>query len=80
MEAIADHFAPLFKELKGFRDVTFFEDQEGGVYGSFSIWDSKEDADAAASTLAPELQKAVANVALKAPPQVRTLEIYEPRG
>ena len=80
MEAIADRFAPLFRQQRGFRDVTFFIDEQAGLYGTFSRWDAREDAEAAGAALRAELQRALADVDLQGPPQIRTVEIYEPKG
>ncbi len=80
MEALADRFAPLFRRQKGFRDVAFFADEPAGLYGTFSRWDSREDAEAAGEALRAELQQALADVELQGPPQIHTVEIYEPKG
>ena len=78
-EKLADQFAPLLKSLKGFQKVTFFGDEAVGEYGSLSIWASKEDAEAAAVIIEPELKKAVGGM-LKAPPTRQFLEVYEPKA
>jgi heme-degrading monooxygenase HmoA len=80
MEAAADQFAPIMRGLKGFRDVKFFLDEQTGTYGALSLWDSKEDAEAAAETTRPRFEQAMAEIGLREPPQLMTVEIYEPRG
>ena len=79
MEPIADRFLPHFRRQKGFRDVTFFLDAQSGLYGSFSRWDSRDDAEVAGEAMRSELQQAVAEVGLQGP-QIRLVEIYEPKG
>ncbi|MEZ5478229.1 MAG: hypothetical protein R3E95_12310 [Thiolinea sp.] len=36
-ETIADRFAPLIREQKGFQQVSFFSDVEAGEYGSLTL-------------------------------------------
>jgi heme-degrading monooxygenase HmoA len=55
-ERLADRFAPIFRARQGFQSVTFFEaDAAAGEYGSFSLWDTREDAEAADAALMPQL-------------------------
>jgi hypothetical protein len=39
MEALADKAAPRFRQMKGFKRVTFFADEQEGVYGSLALWE-----------------------------------------
>ena len=80
MEALADTAASRYRQLKGFKGVTFFTDEQEGVYGSLTVWESREDAEAAAAVAGPALREDLAGVALHGQPQIRTVEIYEPRG
>jgi heme-degrading monooxygenase HmoA len=80
MEAYAEAAAPLYRRLKGFKGVTFFADEREGLYGSLTLWESEEDAEAAAAAAGPALQERLAGVAVRGQPQTRTVEIYEPRG
>ena len=78
-EKLADQFAPTLKALKGFQKVIFFGDDTVGEYGSFSLWESKEDAEAAAAVTGPQLKQAVSGIT-KVPPTRRFFEVYEPRA
>ncbi len=78
-EKLADQFAPALRTLKGFKEVTFFGDFTVGEYASLSIWESKEDVEAAAAVLEPKLEQAVTGIA-KAPPTRRFFEVYEPKA
>ncbi len=78
-EKLADQFAPVLKAQKGFKKVTFFGDDAKGDYGSFSLWESKEDAEAEAEAVRPQLEQAVSGIA-KAPPTRRFFEVYEPKA
>ena len=82
-ERLADRFAPIFKAQKGFKSVTFFEaDAAAGEYGSFSLWDTREDAEAADAALMPQLQQAVggAGLQMRGTPIRGISEGYEPRA
>jgi heme-degrading monooxygenase HmoA len=80
MEAVADRTAPTLRGLKGFREVKFFLDEKAGVYGSFSFWESKEDADAAGGAMNARVQQVAADLGLREPPRIMTVEIYEPKA
>ena len=78
-EKLAEQFGSALKSLKGFKSVTFFADVEVGEYGSLSIWESKEDAEAAAAVLRPKSEQALSGIA-KGPPTRKYFEVYEPKG
>ncbi len=78
-EKVADKFAAIYKTMKGFKDATFFVDYETGECGTLTLWESKEDAEAAAAILRPKLQEAAGSM-LKGPPTVRTFEVYKPKA
>ncbi len=78
-EKLADQFAPALRTLKGFKGVTFFGDETVGEYGTLSLWETKEDVEAAAAVLGPKLEQAVSGIA-KAPPTRRFFEVYEPKA
>ena len=64
---------------EGFQKITFFGDEAAGDYGSFSLWESKEDAEAEAEAIRPQLEQAVSGIA-KEPPTRRLFEVYEPKA
>ena len=78
-EKLADQFAPALRTLKGFKRVTFLGDETVGEYGSLSLWESKEDAEAAGAVIGPQLEQAVSGIA-KAPPTRRFFEVYETKA
>ncbi len=78
-EKLADQFTPALRALKGFKRVTFIGDDTVGEYGSLSLWETKEDVEAAAAVLGPKLEQAVSGIA-KAPPTRRFFEVYEPKA
>ena len=78
-EKLADQFAPALRTLKGFKRVTFLGDEIVGEYGSLSVWESKEDAEAAAAVIGPQLEQAVSGI-VKKPPTRQIFEVYEPKA
>jgi heme-degrading monooxygenase HmoA len=83
VEKLADRFTPIFKAQRGFKSVTFFEaDAAAGEYGSFSLWETREDAEAADAALLPQLQQAVggAGLQMRGTPIRRIGEVYEPKA
>ena len=54
-DALAADLGPQIRGLNGFQSVTFFGDDTDGQYGLFVLWESQEDADAAADVIAPQL-------------------------
>jgi len=78
-EKLAEQFAPVLEAQKGFKKVTFFGDEAEGDYGSWSLWESKEDAEAEAEAVRPQLKQAVSGIT-KVPPTRRFFEVYEPRA
>ena len=78
-EKLADQFAPVVKTQKGFKSITFFGDEEVGEYGSFSLWETKEDAEADATVMAPKVEQAVSGIA-KEPPTRQIFEVYEAKA
>jgi heme-degrading monooxygenase HmoA len=73
-------FDPVFRAQKGFRSVTFFAaDEAAGEYASFSVWETREDAEAANAAMMPQLRQAVgeAGVQMQGPPIQRFGEVYQ---
>ena len=76
-EKIADQLTPVLKTLKGFKSATFMGDDTTSEYGCLSLWESKEDAEAASTVIRPQMEQALSGIA-KGPPTVRLFEVYEP--
>lgn len=81
-EKLVNDFAPVFKTQKGFKGVTFFGDDAAGEYGSFSLWDTRQDAEAANAAMLPQLQRALAGAGLQiqGTPVRRIAEVVEPKS
>ncbi len=59
--------------------MTFIGDFETGEIGGLSVWETKQDADAAGEVMASMLHEAVGDK-LKGSPDIKVLEVYEPKG
>src|SRR5688572_19051206 len=69
IQALAREFDPLYRAQQGFNELYVIADDLSGQYGSFSVWQSQADADAANAVIAPRLQRALAG-RLEDPPIV----------
>jgi heme-degrading monooxygenase HmoA len=78
IEALVDEFDDIYRTQKGFRHVFIIGDEASGEYGSFSVWESKEDAEAANAVIAPRLQQALSGL-LQGPPERWVFEVLEPK-
>jgi heme-degrading monooxygenase HmoA len=74
MEKLADRLAAELRTLEGFRSVTFLMDERTGDYGSFSLWGSREDAEAASAAIRPHVAKLYRGLLS---PWI--FEVYEPK-
>ncbi len=77
-EGRADIFAPFVAALNGHKSTTFLADFDAGEFSTISVWETKEDAEAAGEELATWLKEAFGDK-LKGPPSVKILEVYEPK-
>lgn len=78
-EKLAEQFAPVIRGLKGFKSITFLGDDAVGEYASVTIYESKEDAEAAVAVPGPRLEEALKGI-LKGPPVRRLFEVLEPKA
>lgn len=78
-EGIADQGAPGVAQQPGFESVTFFLDEARNVYGAFTVWDSREAAEAGNETLTP-LFAAAFGEHLETPIETAIYEVYEPKA
>ncbi len=78
MEKLADEVAPHYKAQKGIKSLTFFADDAANEYGTISLWETREDAEAVNEALAPILREKAGEI-LTGPPAVRYFEVYEPK-
>ena len=76
-EKVADQLAPIYRTMKGFKGVVFIGDIEPGEYGSLSLWDSKDDAEALSGTVKRQLERIIGHVPKQGPGTRRIFEVYE---
>ncbi len=81
-EKLADRHAPIWRQQHGFRGITFLGDDERGAYGNLSVWDTREDAEAAAAVIGEHLEQDLRAVGLhlQGPLSPRVFEVYEAKG
>ena len=77
VEALADHVFGFMKPLQGFISVHFIISANEDEYGSFSLWESREDAVAAGESISSEIGGRLQNIAPEAPGSV-IYEVYKP--
>ena len=73
-QALADDLAPAISALPGCAGVTFFGDDTDGEYGLFVLWESKENAEAAAEVIGPKLMQGLSG-SVQSPPTIRLFEV-----
>jgi hypothetical protein len=73
-QSIADDLAPLIASQLGCESVTVFGDDSDGQYGIFVLWDSQDNADAAAGVIRPQLDEHLAGN-VQAAPEARLFEV-----
>ena len=78
-EGLADKVYPVIKAMKGFKSVVYFGDSDNNIYGALYTWETKEDLDAAYSSIQPKLQEMLGSLAIE-PPVRRIYEVYEPKA
>jgi heme-degrading monooxygenase HmoA len=76
---LANRHEPVMRRLNGFRSVTWLHNDDAGQYGSFSLWDTRADAEAVSGVTELQLDDA-SKAALKGPPTVQIFEIAEVKG
>jgi heme-degrading monooxygenase HmoA len=73
---MAEEHAPILRRLPGFRSLTFLHNDERCEYGSFSVWDTREDAEAVSGVAELQVREAFMKV-MKGRPSVRIFEVYD---
>ena len=77
-EKLADEFVPAIKAQNGCSECVFITDDDAGEYGIVVLWDSKDNADAAAAVIGPRLSQALADITDE-PASMKLFEVYEPK-
>jgi heme-degrading monooxygenase HmoA len=66
-DKLGENFSTLLKGLKGYKSLTMFRNDDTGECGGLSLWESKEDAEAALETTGSALKDALGDVVKERP-------------
>lgn len=78
IEEMADEIYRHTKTLKGFVSATYTVSEGETEYGSFTVWQTKADAEAAGASIREKIMPKLAGI-IMAPPKISILEVYEPK-
>ena len=78
-EAVADKVIPAIRARPGCVRAEFFVDDSTGDHGFFVLWETRKAADDSYPLVSPILHAALQAAGAKGPPNIRTLEVYEPK-
>ena len=77
VEALADEAFAIAKKQQGFTSIHIVVSSDESEYGSFSLWESKNDAEAGGSAIRSETGATLQKLA-SAPPTIDVYEVYKP--
>ena len=78
IETLADGIYAFTRTQPGFVSATYLVSQDQAHYGSLTLWESQEAAEAAGETIRAAIGDKLDGVAT-APPEVAIMEVYEPK-
>ena len=73
---LAADLVPAISSRPGCKGVTFFGDHADGEYGLYVLWDTQENADAAAAVIGPRLEQHLSGNVVRAPER-RLFEVLQ---
>lgn len=79
IEEMADKIYNHTKLLKGFVSATYTVSEDETEYGSFTVWQSKEDVEAAGASIREKVMPSLEGI-VTAPPEISMMEVYEPKS
>lgn len=79
IEELADGIYGYTKSLKGFVSATYTVSEDETEYGSFTVWQSKEDAETAGASIREKVMPKLEGI-VTAPPVISVMEVYEPKS
>ena len=71
-------FARRYRNLRGFKSVTYLVSDRGSEFVVLSLWESREDAEAGGLVIQPQAYEVLVSF-VKGPPTTHYLEVYEPK-
>jgi heme-degrading monooxygenase HmoA len=78
IERMADDIYRHSATLPGFVSATYVISDDETSYGSFSVWQSREEAEAGGESIREKVMQVLQGL-VTAPPEVSVMEIYEPK-
>ena len=79
IEKLADQAFAFMKTLKGFISVHFLVSDDETRYSSFSLWETKGDAEAGGAAISEKTAGTLKKLALE-PPEFTLYEVYKPNS
>ena len=79
VEAVADRAFEIAKQQQGFISIHFVISSDESEYGSFSLWESKDDAETGGGAIRSQTEATRQDLAT-APPTLDVYEVYKPGG
>ena len=77
IEAMANDLAGFTAGLDGYIQVTYLVNDDETSYASLSVWQTREQADAAGAAVMAQFGEQMASFST-APPEMEVYEVYEP--
>jgi len=77
VETLADQVFKFVKSQQGFISIHFVINEDQNEFGSFSLWESRDDAVAAGESIRSEIGGTLQNLVSEAP-SVKVYEVYKP--
>ena len=77
VEALADRAFAIAKQQQGFISIHFIISSDESEYGSFSLWESKNDAETGGTAIRSETATTLGELA-STPPTIDVYEVYKP--
>jgi heme-degrading monooxygenase HmoA len=78
-ERLANEHDPIIRRLPGFVSLAFLHDDAQNRYGSFSVWQTRGEAEAVGSVAALQVKDALKS-SIKGRPAVAVYEVYAPQA
>ena len=79
VEAVADRAFTIARQQQGFISIHFIISTDESEYGSFSLWESIDDAEKGGGAIRSQLEATLQDLAT-APPTLDVYEVYKPVG
>ena len=79
VEALADQVFVFMKSLQGFITVHFMVSEDETEYRTFSLWESRQNAESAGEALRSKTREALEKLTVE-PPTHQLFEVYKPKS